>query len=121
MKFFQGIVGVVGLTAALLLLVGCERRVTQSAPPTKKTDDRATWWCPEHGIPEKECSMCVDEDAKKRMFKDKGDWCEKHPDRAKSQCFICDPSLQEKFAARYRERYGEEPPPITDPDPKKDK
>ena len=45
------------------------------------------------------------------VFKDKGDWCEKH-DRAKSQCFICDPSLKEEFADKYRDKYGKEPPPI---------
>ena len=43
-------------------------------------------------------------------FKKKGDWCEKH-DRAKSQCFICDPSLEAKYAARYEAKYGKKPPP----------
>ena len=33
-------------------------------------------------------------------------------DRAKSQCFICDHSLKEKYAAKYRAKYGKEPPPI---------
>ena len=40
----------------------------------------------------------------------KGDWCAKH-DRAKSQCFICDPLRKEKYAAKYRAKYGKEPPP----------
>ena len=42
-------------------------------------------------------------------FKKKGDWCEKH-DRANSQCFICDASLGEKYAARYEAKYGKKPP-----------
>ena len=41
----------------------------------------------------------------------KGDWCEKHA-RAQSQCFICDPKLQKKFAAFYRAKEGKEPPAI---------
>lgn len=32
-------------------------------------------------------------------------------DRAKSQCFICDPSLKDKYAAQYKAKYGKEPPP----------
>lgn len=73
------------------------------------THDHSGWWCNEHGIPEEECSMCSPKVAK--AFRDKGDWCDKH-DRAKSQCFICDPSLKEKYAAKYRAKYGEEPPAI---------
>jgi hypothetical protein len=42
-------------------------------------------------------------------FKKKGDWCDKH-DRAKSQCFLCDPSLEAKYAARYEAKYGKKPP-----------
>ena len=33
-------------------------------------------------------------------LKAKGDWCKEH-DRGESQCFICHPELEEKFAARY--------------------
>jgi hypothetical protein len=66
------------------------------------------WWCAEHGIPEEECSICNMKVAE--QFKKKGDWCEQH-DRAESQCFICNPSLKEKFAAKYRAKYGKEPPP----------
>jgi copper chaperone CopZ len=84
-----------------------EKDKGKGAPEEK--DDHSGWWCKEHGIPEHECSMCSDEYAK--ACKDKGDWCDEH-DRAKSQCFICDPSLKEKFAAKYRAKYGTEPPPI---------
>jgi hypothetical protein len=77
----------------------------------KKGQDHSGWWCVEHGIPEDECSMCSGKVAKE--CKAKGDWCDKH-DRAKSQCFICDPSLKEKFAAKYRAKFGKEPPPIED-------
>jgi hypothetical protein len=69
------------------------------------------WWCDEHGIPEAECSMCSAKVAKE--FKAKGDWCDKH-DRALSQCFICNPDRREFYAAKYRAKYGKEPPPIED-------
>jgi hypothetical protein len=69
------------------------------------------WWCDEHGIPEDECIMCSTK--LKAEAKAKGDWC-KH-NRAKSQCFACDPKLKETYAARYRAKYpGKEPPPATD-------
>lgn len=76
---------------------------------SKPVDDHSGWWCAEHGIPEEECSMCSSKVAKE--FKAKGDWCDKHK-RAKSQCFICDPSLKEKYAAKYKAKFGTEPPPI---------
>jgi hypothetical protein len=103
--------------------MGCSNNATADKKPTsggKSSDGKSTevaktghshdgWWCGEHGIPEEECSMCsakVAAEAKK-----KGDWCDKH-DRAKSQCFICDPKLKETYAAKYRAKYGKEPPPI---------
>jgi hypothetical protein len=113
------------LGISLVVLVGCSKddpKADQSKKPAvqgqekpiqvasgKKVEDHSGWWCEEHGIPEAECSMCSAKVAKE--CKAKGDWCEKH-DRAKSQCFICDPSLKEKFAAKYRAKYGKEPPPI---------
>ena len=80
----------------------------------EEKDDHKGWWCKEHGIPEHECSMC--DDAYAQKCKDKKDWCEKH-DRADSQCFICHPEHREKFAAKYRAKYGKEPPPTRDPKP----
>jgi hypothetical protein len=113
------------LAVSLVVLAGCSKddakgdvnkKPTTQGPgkPTqvasgKKVDDHSGWWCEEHGIPEEECSMCNARVAKE--CKARGDWCEKH-DRAKSQCFICDPSLREKYAAKYRAKYGKEPPPI---------
>ena len=130
MKSFAGLGGIlVVFVAGLSLLAG---GCNQSKPEAKKDDGKGTpvadkkdekkddkagghshseWWCAEHGIPEEECSMCQDKVAKEA--KAKGDWCDKH-DRAKSQCFICDPKLKEKFAAKYRAKYGKEPPPIED-------
>lgn len=70
--------------------------------------DHSGWWCDEHGIPEAECSMCSS-----KVYKEcqaKGDICDKHPDRAKSQCFICNPALQAEFAKRYKAKEGKEPP-----------
>lgn len=84
----------------------------QQVAAAKTEDSKHTgWWCDEHGIPEAECSMCSKKVADE--CKKKGDWCDKH-DRAKSQCFLCDPKLKEKYAARYRAKYGKEPPPIED-------
>ena len=45
--------------------------------------------------------------------KKRGDWCEKH-DRADSQCFVCHPELEAKFAARYEAIFGEKPPKPTE-------
>jgi hypothetical protein len=102
---------VAGVVALAVLSGGCGPAENKTDKPSQQADKdkHSGWWCAEHGMPEKECSMCQDEVAK--SCKAKGDWCEKH-DRAKSQCFKCDPALREKFAARYRAKYGKEPPPI---------
>jgi hypothetical protein len=104
------------LAVSVVVLGGCSKeapKADQGGTPKqaaeKKVDDHSGWWCEEHGIPEAECSMCSAKVAKE--CKAKGDWCEKH-DRAKSQCFLCYPSLKEKYAAKYRAKYGKEPPPI---------
>ncbi len=73
--------------------------------------DHSGWWCVEHGVPEKVCSICSSKAADK--FKEEGDWCEEHG-RAKSQCFKCDPSKAEKFARLYEAKYGKQPPQATD-------
>jgi len=105
------------VAAAVLVVSGCgqtdDKAAKKDTPKDKSTpvaqkkaspDDG--WWCKEHGIPEDECSMCSDKVAKE--CKAKSDWCKEH-DRAESQCFICHPELKEKFAARYRAKYGQEP------------
>ncbi len=108
------------LPAVLVALGGCSKDAPKEEAKAKttktaaKADDSETWWCKEHGIPEEECSMCSASLAK--ACKAKGDWCEKH-DRAMSQCFICDPKRTEFYAAKYRAKYGKEPPP-TDEDEK---
>jgi len=76
------------------------------------------WWCEEHGIPEAECSMCSARVEKE--CKAKGDWCDKH-NRALSQCFFCKPERRAYYAAKYKARYGKEPPPVEELDEKKDK
>jgi hypothetical protein len=110
------------VAAVAVLSGGCgqAQNKAQKEPDKEKSGDHSGWWCPEHGVPEKECSICQDDVAK--ACKAKGDWCDRH-DRAKSQCFKCDPTLREKFAAQYRAKYGKEPPPIeddTDEKPKKE-
>lgn len=109
------------MMAGLLVLLGlgCASKQEPSkgeegakpAVAAKRPHDHSGWWCDEHGIPEEECSMCSAKVEKE--CRAKGDWCEKH-ERAKSQCFKCDPSLKEKFAARYRAKYGKEPPEPTE-------
>src|SRR5215470_11118105 len=102
--------GLAGLFAATVLFAGCNKAepVAENKGKAEEKDDHSGWWCKPHGIPEEECSLCNEEYAKK--CKEKGDWCEKH-DRADSQCFICHPEYKEKFAAKYRAKYGKEPPP----------
>src|SRR5262245_12561524 len=100
--------------AAGIMVVGCEDKPSTpdnkggsktsvadaKTPPSK----HAGWWCTEHGIPEEECLMCLhsEDDLKK-----KGDWCDKH-DYCKSQCFACDPKLKERYAAKYKAKFGKE-------------
>lgn len=120
----------VALFVVTALIIGCGKSedkggqaknkdaTGKGGPVAEKNDQKhGGWWCDEHGVPEAECSMCSSKVAK--ACKDKGDWCKEH-DRAKSQCFICDPSLREKYAARYRTKYGKEPPEPTDNMPEKD-
>ena len=76
---------------------------TQPLIPVAQVKD----WCPEHGVPESICVQCNASLA--AGFKAKGDWDENHS-LPKSQCFQCDPSLKQKFAAAYKEKYGQEPP-----------
>src|SRR5947208_8229737 len=64
--------------------------------PAAKEHDHSDWWCDEHGVPEAECSVCQKEVFKKLKA---DEICPHHPDRAKAQCFICNPELREKFAA----------------------
>jgi hypothetical protein len=37
------------------------------------------------------------------------DWCEEHG-VPESQCFLCNPKLEAKFAADYEAKYGKKPP-----------
>ena len=119
-RMFLGVMMTMG---AIALVAGCggseSTKSSDKKGDTAKADHKHDgWWCDEHGIPEDECSMCSSKVAK--ACKAKGDWCDKH-DRAKSQCFLCDPSLKEKFAAKYRAKYGKEPPPIEDEGKKDEK
>ncbi|MEX2118888.1 MAG: RND transporter [Pirellulales bacterium] len=68
-------------------------------------------WCGEHGIPESVCAQC--DFSLVADFKEQGDWCTSH-DRPQSQCFVCKPELKDQFAATYRAKYGEDPPPMVD-------
>jgi hypothetical protein len=80
-------------------------------PKGEHTHDE--WWCKEHGIPEDECTICRATPNSRKLAaecKAKGDWCKKHK-RALSQCFLCNPKRQEFYAAKYRAKYGKEPPP----------
>ncbi len=111
------------LAGFVVLLGGCgkpdqpDKKVDTGKPVAKKPETKHDdWWCTEHGIPEDECSMCSKKVA--RECKDRGDWCDKH-DRALSQCFLCNPRRKEFYAAKYRAKYGKEPPPIEEEGEKK--
>jgi hypothetical protein len=101
------------LFAGLVVVVGCgqptagDNKGKQVAKADSEEEDGHGWWCDEHGVKEEECSMC-----QKSVFRKlkPDEICPKHPDRAKAQCFICNPDRWEKSQADYRARYGKEPP-----------
>jgi hypothetical protein len=100
---------VLGISVCGLLVlsaVGCGK---PEPPRGAKGHSHGEWWCDLHGLPEEECSLCSRK--VREECKAKGDWCEEHR-RAKSHCFFCDPSLKDRFAAKYRAKYGKEPPAI---------
>ena len=107
------------LLAALCAVGGCGPTATEPAGDKKgkavakdgpNNVDGHGEWCDEHGVAEVECSMC-----QKNVFKKlkANEICPKHPDRAKAQCFICDPDLWEKSKAVYLAKYGKQPPEPT--------
>jgi hypothetical protein len=75
----------------------------------KSGHDHGDWWCQEHGVPEHICSLCIGPEEVRKLFKDKGDWCPLH-ERAKSQCFKCEPGLYKKYEAMFEAKYGKKPP-----------
>ena len=117
------------LLAGLFVVVGCSQKtaentggdkkgkeVAKAGPKAEKEGDGHGWWCDDHGVVEDECSVC-----QKAVFTKlkKDEICPKHPDRAKSQCFICNPELWEKSKATYVAKYGKEPPEPKDNMPAK--
>src|SRR5438128_2471381 len=107
------------VTAAFVVAVGCSQPAGTEAPKEKAKNDKDKpkekeepkhdgWWCDEHGVPEDECSMCSRKILKEA--KDKGELCPKHPDRSKDQCFICNPDLWDKSAARYKAKENKDAP-----------
>jgi hypothetical protein len=112
------------LAAGLVVVVGCMKPVPATEAPKKDKEkdkpEHGEWWCDEHGVPEDECTMCDNNNGKAfKEAKAKGDICPKHTDRAKSQCFICNPELWEKSKVRYQEKYGKEAPAPKDNMPPK--
>lgn len=111
----------VALLAGLLAVVGCGQQTAQNTGGDKKGKEVAKaepkaepkdegghgWWCEDHGVKEEECSVCQSKVFKKLK---PDEICPKHPDRAKAQCFICNPDLWEKSKAVYVAKYGKEPP-----------
>ena len=91
----RGSVGLCLLAGAALVLAGCEK-------------------APQGGASKPQGTVVAKDD-----HKDKGDWWEKH-ERAKSQCFICDPKLKDKYAAVYQAKNGKAPPEPKENMPKKD-
>jgi len=113
MKTWTSLALVVGLVA----LAGCGATPTSKSGPKDEKKDAAAkdegtkhagWWCAEHGIPEHECSMCSPAVFKKLK---PDEICTKHTDRAKDQCFICNPDLWPKYVAVYKAKYGQDKEP----------
>ena len=106
---------VLPLLLAVFTLVGCTKTdptpatgTSESSASTSTLDaEAASWWCVEHGIPEKICSLCDSKYAAE--CQKNGDWCKEH-NRAESQCFLCNPDLEDKFAAQYEAKFGKKPP-----------
>jgi hypothetical protein len=107
------------LAAVALIAAGCNKEDGKGGQAKNKdghterkdgTDKKGHegWWCEDHGVPEHLCSLCMKEDEVKKQFKEKGDWCKLH-DRAKSQCFKCDPALYAKYEAMYEAKFGKKP------------
>jgi cobalt-zinc-cadmium efflux system membrane fusion protein len=114
------------LLAALMASLGCNQPASQgpkAAPGPRRSEATPNSggkhfyagrdWCAEHGVPESECAQCNPRLA--AQLKEGGDWCKEH-DVPDSQCFTCHPELKAKFAAAYKVKYGEEPPPIEELD-----
>lgn len=113
------------LAALILLLQGCTGKGTDPANKEGTEVESSVTatqsghnyqgrdWCQEHGVPESNCALCDSDVA--TAFKESGDWCDKH-DRPDSQCFICHPDLKDKFAAKYKAKYGEDPPAMSEED-----
>ena len=77
------------------------------AKATEPDDNGHGWWCDEHGVVEEDCSIC-----QKKVFRKlkPDEICPNHKDRAKAQCFICNPELWEKSKAVYVAKTGKQPP-----------
>lgn len=104
----------VALLAGLFVVAGCGQKTAENAGGDKKDkevakagDKKAEKEGDGHGVKEEECSICQKEVFKKLK---PDEICPKHPDRAKAQCFICNPDLMAKNAAVYKAKYGKEPP-----------
>lgn len=107
------------LGVSALSLMGCQRSSSptnttsksekQAAPmsTSEQEHDHSQWWCVEHEVPEEECGLCNPRLAAEMVRR--GDWCQQH-NRPDSQCFECHPDYRERFAEKYRARYGQNPP-----------
>ena len=104
---------IASLCLVFLAFVGCGKHaddhVSSSSSGHEVDAESGGFWCKEHGVPEKLCSLCMSAEEAKQKYQDKGDWCDEHK-RAKSQCFKCDPKRYEYFAGLYRAKFGKEPP-----------
>ena len=115
---FAGLVAVAGCGDKTAATTGGDKKGKEvakadakGAKAEPKEGDGHGWWCDDHGVVEEECSVCQSKVFKKLK---PDEICAKHPDRAKDQCFICSPELREKNAAKYRAKYGKEPPEPSD-------
>ena len=71
-RWYRGGIAVAMFAAVVLFAAGCDKPAapstkeqpkpvdnkTGSTPVAKDDSKHSGWWCDEHGMPEKECSMC---------------------------------------------------------------
>lgn len=89
---------------ALLLVIGMNSCKSSSKQEKLETAPQATTvdWCPEHRVPESECTQCHPELAAKWKAQP-GMWCEEHG-IPEPHCYLCHPNIKFPQEALYLEQ-----------------
>ncbi len=103
-RSFQSVhvAAIIGLAIALALTISsCKPSNTSKAPADAHgpgdghdhgTTTKAIDWCPEHRVPESECTQCHPELAAKWKSQP-GQWCDEHG-VPEAHCYLCHPSIK---------------------------